>query len=89
MGDVQITRSAQAVIDSAAPRPGEPLADACQRVAIDAVYATRNDDGNMHDAGGAAGEAARAVVVSWLRSSGASSGNVMKRIADAVQEGKP
>jgi hypothetical protein len=41
----------------------------------------------MHDAGAAAGEAARTCVARWLRSSGVSSGSVMQRVADKVQEG--
>jgi hypothetical protein len=87
MPDAKITPAAQRVIDQAEPRPGETLADACQRVATDALYETRNDGGMMHDAGAAAGEAARTCVARWLRSSGVSSGSVMQRVADKVQEG--
>ena len=67
MPEGKITPAAQEVIEGAMPRSGETLADACQRVAIDALYETRNDGGTMHDAGIAAGDAARACVAQWFR----------------------
>lgn len=66
MPEGKITDSARRVIESARLRPDERLDNACQRVAVDALYETRNDGGTMHDAGIAAGEAARAMCVSWL-----------------------
>lgn len=42
---------------SAERRPGEPLVNACRRVAIDALYATRDAGRDMHAAGAAAADA--------------------------------
>lgn len=39
------------VIEQAAQRVDESVHDAARRVAIDAVYAARNDGGTMHTAG--------------------------------------
>lgn len=57
MSDCTITQAAQRVIDQATVRPDEDLDGAARRVAIDALYETRNDGGTMHDAGAAAAEA--------------------------------
>lgn len=61
MSDCKITPAAQRVIDSADLRRDESLEDGARRVAIDAVYETRNDGGTMHDAGAAAAAAVLAL----------------------------
>jgi hypothetical protein len=54
---LKLGREAKSVIDGAVLRADEGLDDGANRVAIDAVYAARNDGNTMHDAGHAAAQA--------------------------------
>lgn len=50
------------VLEHAAQRVDESVHGAARRVAIDAVYAARNDNGTMHTAGEAAADAVLMIV---------------------------
>jgi hypothetical protein len=50
------------VLEAAAQRIDESVHEAARRVAIDAVYAARNDGGTMHTAGEAAADAVLMIV---------------------------
>jgi hypothetical protein len=50
------------VLEHAAQRVDESVHDAARRVAIDAVYAARDDGGTMHTAGEAAADAVLLIV---------------------------